>query len=434
MPRLRTIRGKIALLLATLIVGPSASGDTYRVKTDRGDFLVEADGPDVVARAEGTDLVISRGGEEYRLGLDSLRDDVVSREPLLTVRRDGKAIVTARRIATALASPTASTPGRTVLNPNTRSMVWSLAMTPDGKTLVSGHRGGGLRVWDLATLAERYNVPIDKTVRRVSITPDGSTIATAEYSQIDGKTIGNVAIRDGKTGDVRRTMPPVADLHGVAIDPTGKIVVSCSWSEPGIRVWDVETGEQVGTLKGHVWPVGTVAYSPDGKTLASCGDKTVRLWHVDTGKVRKVFQGHQDAVESVAFSADGKTVASGGLDHDARVWDVETGKGLAILKSANPVVSVALSADGKTVATASARWGHGFHDPSPALVQTWEVATGKVLATLPEQPAQVFSMVFSPDGKSLFTASLSGAVTRWDLAASPIAKDASKTADIPKNK
>ena len=422
-------RSARALVLALLIVGPTAApGDTFRVKTARGIFLVEVDGPGVVVQAEGDDLVISRaGGDEVRLKLDSERLDRSSRDPILAIRRDGKVIVSARRLSNTPVPPSAGGPGRTILNPKALSSAWSLAITPDGRTLVSGHQGS-LRAWDLSTLAERFNVPTGKTGRRVSLTPDGATIASAEYEYVNGKPIGNVVIRDGKTGEARRVMTPVEALHCVAIDPAGKVVVSSTWSEADIRVWDVEKGEQVGTLKGHSGVVGTVVYSPDGKTLASGGDTTVRLWDVDTGEVRKILRGHQNSVESVAFSADGKTLASGGFDDDARVWDVETGKLLATLECDNPVLSVALTADGKSVATASARWGNGFYSPAPAEVRIWDVATGKPLATLPEQPAQVFSLVFKPDGKSLITASLSGAVTLWDLATFPLAKDAPKSA------
>jgi WD40 repeat protein len=399
------------------------------VKTDRGSFLVEAEGPNVEVKSDANDLIIIRGVDEYRLKLDSGRADPNSRDPLLTIRRDGKAIITARRIPTVpVAPPTMGGPGRTVLNPKALASVWSLATTPDGKTLVSGHQGV-IRVWDLATLAERYNVPIGRNGRRVAITPDGLTLASAEFGYINGKAIGNIVIRDGKTGAKRREMKPVESIHGVAIDKDGKVAVSSCWGEAGIRVWDVDTGDQVGTLKGQAGAIGPVVMSPDGKTLASGGyDNTVRLWDVDTGEVRMVFKGHEAGVESVAFSADGKRIASGGFDDDARVWDVETGKCLATFECENPVLTVAISPDGKTVATASARWGDGFYGQAPATVKTWDVATAKPLITLPEQPAQVFAMLFQPDGKTLITGNLGGAVLLWDLAAFSPAKDAPKPA------
>ncbi len=412
-----TSRGPIlAFVLLFAASNTPAGAESVRIKTARGTYLVEVEAPDVTVRGDGDDLVVSRlKGDEIRLRLDVDRADRSAKEPALTVRRDGKPIVTARRIASGPASPFVDAPGRTVLGSGSTGSAWGLAITPDGKTLVSGHRGF-LRVWDLPELAERYNAPTERTVRRVAITPDGSTIASAEYDQSTGKTLGNLVLRDAKTGKVIREFPSIeTGLHGVTIDPARKVMVSSSWSEQALRVWDVEKGEQVGTLKGHTGAVGTVTFSPDGKTLASGGGEGIRIWDVDTGEVRKVLRGHMKSVESVAFSADGKRLASGGFDDTARAWDVASGKLLVTVQQDEPVLSVAISPDGKSFASASSRWGNGFFGQAPAEVQVWDVATGKPLATLPEQPNQIFAMVFIPDGKSLITASLSGAVTVWDL-------------------
>ncbi len=425
----RSIRRGAALGLALLLAGPSAAtrGDTFRVKTGRGTFLVEVDAPGITVRADGDDLVVSRPpGEEIRVKFDDERAARASSDPAFSILRDGKAILTARRIGAAppmLLAPAVGSKGERALGGPANGSAWGLAITPDGKTLATGHQGF-IRVWDLATLAERFNVPTGKTVRRVALTPDGASLASAEYQHEAGKAVGNLVLRDGKTGEALRVSDPVEAVHGVAIDPSGKVVVSSSWAEKDIRVWDAETGKQVGTLKGHSGVVGTIAYSPDGKTLASAGDNTVRLWDVDTGEVRKILRGHGKSVESVAFSADGKTVGSGGFDATARAWDAATGKLLATFEADEPVLAVAVSPDGKAVAAASARWGNGFYGRAPAEVRVWDVASSKPLATLPEQPNQVFGVVFTPDGKSLITASLSGALTVYDLAQFPPEKAA----------
>ena len=79
-----------------------------------------------------------------------------------------------------------------------------------------------------------------------------------------------------------------------------------------MRLWDVQTGEQLATLKGHTDGVYSVAFSPDGSTLASgSADNTVRLWDVQTGEQLRTLEGHTDGVTSVAFSPDGSTLASG---------------------------------------------------------------------------------------------------------------------------
>jgi WD40 repeat protein len=410
-------RWMVFLILSSMFaLASTARCDTFRVTTNRGTYLVEVSAPDVTVKGDGDDLVVSRfKGDEVRLKLEVDRAERNSKEPVLTLQREGKVIVSARRVSSGPASPTPSTPGRTILGGRASSSAWSLAISPDGKTLVSGSQGF-IRVWDLPSLTERFNVPTGKTVRRVALTPDGSSIASVEYAFNAGKAIGNVVIRDGKTGETRRVLAAVEAIHGVAISPDGKVIVSSSWSERDIRVWSAEQVEQVGTLKGHSGVVGTIIYSSDGKTLASAGDTTVRLWDVDTGAVRQILRGHQGSVESVSLSGDGKVVASCGFDETARAWDAATGKLLATFQHDDPVLSVAVSPDGKTVASASGRWGSGFYGQAPAEVQVWDVAASKPIATLPKQPNQVFAMVFTPDGKSLITASLSGAVTIWDLA------------------
>ena len=115
------------------------------------------------------------------------------------------------------------------------------------------------------------------------------------------------------------------------------------------------------TLKGHNFAVKFVAFSPDGKKLASAGSnnntETIKLWDVATGKELATLSGHQFGTDSVAFSPDGKTLASGGAniyENTVKLWDVATGKEMASLKGHTSFVnSLAFSPDGKTLASAS---------------------------------------------------------------------------------
>ena len=115
-------------------------------------------------------------------------------------------------------------------------------------------------------------------------------------------------------------------VWSVAFSPDGKTLASGS-RDGSIKLWDVTSGKNIATLKGHADVINSVAFSPDGKTIASGSfDKTVKLWDVASGKNTATLEGHTHWVFSVAFSPDGKTLASGSRDGSIKLWDLDAGK------------------------------------------------------------------------------------------------------------
>jgi WD40 repeat protein len=187
-----------------------------------------------------------------------------------------------------------------------------------------------------------------------------------------------------------------------------------------VKIWDAEKGQQVLLLKAHTNAVNSVAFSPDGKRLATAGlDQTVKVWDADTGKQLLSLKGHRNIVVAFAFSADGKRLASGSLDKTVKVWDAVTGQLLLTFEGHTYYVnSVAFSPDGKRLASASG----GFdakNKPLPGETKVWDAATGQELLSLKGHTGPVNGVAFSADGKRLATASGSinyGEVKVWDAA------------------
>jgi RNA polymerase sigma factor (sigma-70 family) len=320
------------------------------------------------------------------------------------------------------------------------SLIVSLAFAPDGTRLVSSAWDNTVRLWDVARGREiRLGTGHDDAILALALARDGNSLVT-------GGADGTARFWDAATGREQRVhRSPSEGVTAVAFSPDGRwIAWGGNWADRAIVLSDAATGQVVHRLQGHEQAIVArgLAFSVDSKALLSGSeDQTVRLWDVATGTQRHIFKGHRSAVHCVAFSPDGKTIASAGstgLDSGIRLWDVATGSELRVLKGQKALaVALAFSPNGKLLASAgSARApSDGFTkfgleaEPGSAsagyaeAIHLWDVATGKTLCRLSGTPSRSFgnersvkSLSFSPDGKMLASGERDHPVVLYEVA------------------
>lgn len=330
-------------------------------------------------------------------------------------------------------------PGQAIPNP-----VVNLAFSPNGRRLAAGSEGGTVKVWDLTTGQEAHTFSgHSEPILNVTFTSDGRRLISAGRDRLvnvwdledaargvlgprwqlphfslspwcmavsrDGSRLaiggptadGNVRVYDLTTGDLLRTLRGGFRVLSVAFSPDGRRLASAGHDRI-VQLWDTTSGREVLSLRDHTDMVGRVLFSPDGQRLASASaDGTVRVWNAspfdeNADPLTRTLRRDDGEFFRVAFSADSRLLASANADGSITHWDAQTGEEVRAFQGhKEAVVSVAFSPDGRRLISGS----------MDRTVKLWDAQTGELLRSLDGFKVMVYSVVFHPDGRAFATGS-----------------------------
>ncbi|MGK7933315.1 MAG: protein kinase [Microcystaceae cyanobacterium] len=325
-----------------------------------------------------------------------------------------------------------------------------VAVSSQGKRVVSGSKDGTLRVWDGISGKEvQKMVETTGWVTRVVMTMDGQKI-------VSGSQDGRLRVWNQESGEeIWQSWEHQGKITCLALSEDNHWLAAGS-SDRLISLWNLETGDLVELLGDHQSWVNEIAFSADNRYLASVSsleDTTIRVWDLKTGKRKQIFHGHWNSLTSIAFCPDSCCLISGSYDYTLRLWDFVNGQPLRQLKMAtNWVYGVAVSPDGEAIATGQndrkiSLWSRhhsepfkllmGHQDPVSCVafspdghlvasgswdhtVRLWEKNTGYLLGVFQGHHNWVTDVVFSPDGKYLASSSWDSRIKLWEITPNPI--------------
>ena len=278
------------------------------------------------------------------------------------------------------------------------AVVW-LAVSPDGRTLMSASTDRTIKVWDLGAKKLIRDLGTHKDMARAALyLPDGKRVLTAGDD-------GEVVLRNLADGAVLHVFS--GGEHGgankIALSPDGRRAVSVH-DAGTVIIWDIDKRAVGHVIAGHAWSISSVAISPDGRRAVSGSiDGELNLWNLQDGKLIRRWLGHDRGTYGAVFTPDSRQLVTGSGDLTIKVWDVETGREVRRLTGhSGTVYALALSADGKQLASCSL----------DGTARLWDLASGHEVVQYSPNTGSLYSVAFAPDG-SLLTGGVDRTIRKW---------------------
>jgi WD40 repeat protein len=255
-----------------------------------------------------------------------------------------------------------------------------------------------------------------ETINALAVTPDGRWILSAAGRSIDAGFSADNTVRvwDLATGTLRHILAGHSlRVNAVAVTPDSKVAVSASEDET-LKVWDLERGVELRTLRGHRREVNAVAITPDGRLAVSAGgilgaapnprNNMLRVWDLERGEMLRTLRGHTEAVSAVAVLQDGRRALSGSSDGTLRVWDLQRGVQLqAFDLQDRSIRQLGVLGEGRYAVAAC-----------DGAIRVWDLQQGQACANLEFARSSLVAMAPLPDGRRIIAAA-GAALEVWDL-------------------
>ncbi len=282
----------------------------------------------------------------------------------------------------------------------------TIAISANGKYLLSGDDGGTVAVWNLTMSRQPIATYCNNnSILAVAASPNLSQIASGDKNRkLQLRRLDAIATLRELRADGSSLDSHNGYVCAVKFSPDGQILAS-GGADRRIRLWNTDTGKIIYTFDGHLESITAIQFMPNGKILISTGaDRTIRFWDLESKQLLKTIEAHEHKIHALAISPDGQTIASGGSDCNVQIRQLGASSNYYNLQGhQDAVLTVAISPDNKTIASGSI----------DGVVNLWDAHTQQLQVSLQAHQSPVRSVVFHPLNGTLITSSWDRSIKFW---------------------